>query len=134
MSGHEASVACGGRGAGPGLDQLMHPTHVAEMPDGGLLVTDRGNQRVLLFPPGEQCGLVVAGGKAGSALDSLDQPRGACYASGALFVCDAKNRRVLRFRATCPQSSLWASTWAVDKGSPTSHWPVQLCRATFQDK
>jgi len=90
-------------------DQLCFPSGVALNAEGGLLVTDTNNHRVLRFDlasNGEMLasGTVVAGSlrcKPGLGREELNMPTGICIdpTDGSFVVADRANSRVLRFPA-----------------------------------
>lgn len=92
---------------GTAADRLSSPAGLAVSSSGELFVADRGNHRVLAFPPGSTVAGTVygqpnfssavsnLGGVSGS---SLNGPMGvALDAAGLLYVADTANRRVLRY-------------------------------------
>jgi len=83
---------------GDALHELDMPTGICRDPrDGTLLVTDRGNARVLRFPAKSKAGCegtVVAGP------DLVSRPWGICAApDGAIFVSDDRDAVVLKIEA-----------------------------------
>lgn len=88
-------------------DRLNQPTGLAVSSSGELYVADRGNHRVLKFPPGSGTADKVWGqsslttntanlGGVGAA--TLNGPADvALDGAGALFIADTTNRRVLRY-------------------------------------
>merc|ERR1712037_155249 len=57
----EGVIEAGGNGRGCSANQLYGPCGVVEAPNGGLLVADTLNSRVLHFPAGAGDGVEVAG-------------------------------------------------------------------------
>ncbi len=79
--------------------KLDHPSGIALRPDGGVLVTDRGNHRVRLVLAGQVTTVAGVGergfadGSAGFA--KLDSPSSVAFApDGAIYVADAGNLRL----------------------------------------
>lgn len=89
------------------VDRLNQPTGLAVSATGELYVADRGNHRVVRFPPGSSSADRVWGqlsfttnvaNYGGVGPTTLNGPAGvALDGSGSLFVADTVNRRVLRF-------------------------------------
>lgn len=74
------------------------PHHLSTSPDGGLLVTDTGNHRVMYLAPSAEEWTVVAGGRgSGSCTDQLCFPKATVAAEDGIIVADTNNHRVLRF-------------------------------------
>jgi len=95
----QGELVAGGKGPGPGPDQLHNPYSVAIERNGSMIVSDLKNHRVLRFTPGQhRAGEVIAGGKgAGSRLDQLNCPRGLGFeADGSLLIADCDNHRIIR--------------------------------------
>ena len=90
--------------AGTGPAGFDTPHGMAAAPDGGLLVTDFGNNRVLLFAaptvPGVQASAVIgqaslATSLPGTSLQGLDRPVAVAVGAGKVAVADAGSNRVL---------------------------------------
>lgn len=74
------------------------PHHLSTTPDGGLLVTDTGNHRVMYLAPSAENWSVVAGGRGnGSGTDQLCFPKAAVASTDGIIVADTNNHRVLEF-------------------------------------
>ncbi|MBS1684133.1 MAG: T9SS type A sorting domain-containing protein [Bacteroidetes bacterium] len=100
--GSSAVTVAGGNGSGSALNQLYHPEGVAVDAAGNLFVSDEGNSRVLMFPPGSTSttyGTVVAGGNgAGSGANQLNHPYNLAFdAAGNLYVADLNNARIQKY-------------------------------------
>jgi len=98
-----AEVIAGGNGQGNALDQLSHPRDVAveDASCNSILVADMMNHRVMRWRRGATSGEIVAGGRdRGSRLNQLNRPTGlALDKTGALFISDSGNHRILRCTA-----------------------------------
>lgn len=90
--------------AGTGPVGFVNPQGMAAAPDGGLLVTDLGNNRVLLFAvpttPGAQASAVIGQASLttslpGTSLQGLDRPVAVAVGAGKVAVADAGSNRVL---------------------------------------
>lgn len=79
--------------------QFSNPSHISAAADGGLLVTDTGNHRVLHLAAGGAQWTVVAGGVGrGCWVDQLCFPRAAIsLPDWSIVVADSNNHRVMRF-------------------------------------
>jgi Ca2+-binding EF-hand superfamily protein len=68
-------------------------------PDGGMLVAEMGNHRIMRFEPGELKGQLVAGTcVAGSGPDELNKPAAVTmHPDGGMLVVDGDNHRIMRF-------------------------------------
>merc|ERR1711879_599718 len=76
-TGSEGVVVAGGNGCGDALDQLSLPWGVEETPEGGFVVVDSGNHRVMYWPRDASEGVVIAGGNGrGVGLQQLKSPCG----------------------------------------------------------
>ena len=91
---------------------LRAPTGVAIGPDGGLFVSDSGNNRVLEFPPGAgthaaairvygQPNFTTAAPLSPASAQTLTSPQGIFLDGGStMYVADSGNNRVLIFSST----------------------------------
>jgi len=79
--------------------QFANPSHISAAVDGGLLVTDTGNHRIMHLSPGAAQWTVLAGGVGrGCWVDQLCFPRAAISLNdGSIVVADSNNHRVMRF-------------------------------------
>merc|ERR1719265_392316 len=79
--------------------KFASPSHISAAADGGLLVTDTGNHRILHLSPGAGHWKIVAGGLGrGCWVDQLCFPRAAIsLPDGSIVVADSNNHRVIRF-------------------------------------
>ena len=103
--------------AGSGLSELHHPAGVAPLEDGGFLVADHMNHRILRFEPGATEGKLVAGGTQGSGLSQLRYPmRVAPLQDGGFFVADGENHHILRFEPRATEGKPVAGAGAEDSG------------------
>ncbi|CAE8586970.1 unnamed protein product [Polarella glacialis] len=82
------------------LDRLHRPFGLAIDHEGGLLIADSGNHRIIRWLPGARQGEVVAAGNGrGDRLDQLSYPRGVvAERSGSILVADTFNHRIMRWR------------------------------------
>lgn len=96
--------------AGSGPEFFYFPSFVAFASNGDAFVADTNNHRVQRIRPGRDGALstttTVAGSlepESGNALNRLCMPTGICVdpRSGALFIADRGNSRVLRFAPDC---------------------------------
>jgi sugar lactone lactonase YvrE len=95
-----ATVVAGWNGYGSNSNQFRYPYGVAADADGNVFIADEDNHRIMKWAPGAQSGSQVAGYNhyAGHSLSSLYHPRGlALHSSGALFIADSQNNRVLKW-------------------------------------
>eukprot|EP01012_Entosiphon_sulcatum_P012479 TRINITY_DN17828_c0_g1_i1.p1 TRINITY_DN17828_c0_g1~~TRINITY_DN17828_c0_g1_i1.p1 ORF type:complete len:387 (+),score=57.29 TRINITY_DN17828_c0_g1_i1:35-1162(+) len=97
-----ATVVAGGHGQGSRTDQLSRPhgIHVTPYPELSVLVADSANHRIVLWQAGAPEGNVVAGGNGkGCGMAQLNFPvRVWCSpSSGAIYVSDRDNGRIVRF-------------------------------------
>lgn len=119
--------------AGISAASLSAPTGLAFNGSGALFVGDTGNNRVLAFnapfSTGENASLVLGqpdftSGLPGVGPAAFDAPGFLSFQSGALWVADAGNNRVLEFAAPVTASSTAAlvlgQTSATDGGAGTS--------------
>jgi hypothetical protein len=100
-----SSHANGANGAGVGNSGFLDNVHASLCTSGELLVTDRGNNRLLIWRQvpstnGEPAEIVVgqadfAGAAPGAGADHLNQPSAAYCLGGKLLVLDRGNHRVL---------------------------------------
>ena len=91
------------------LDQLRSPRGIALDSTGTLYISDTGNDRVVKYESRATVGAFVVGAifdggglgnGPGSALNQLEGPTSlAVDSSGAVFVSDSQNHRVLKFPA-----------------------------------
>lgn len=99
IAGGDASFADGPAVAA----RFSHPSGVAVLPDGSVLVADFGNHRIRQIKDG-QVSTVVGSGTAGLLLGAplrteLMNPHGlAIEANGAVLIADLGNQRVLRWQ------------------------------------
>ncbi|MCA9643946.1 MAG: NHL repeat-containing protein, partial [Myxococcales bacterium] len=110
-------------------DRLNQPTGLAVSSSGELYVADRGNHRVLKFPPGSGTADKVWGqfslttntanlGGVGPA--TLNGPADvALDGSGSLFIADTTNRRVLRYSlaGNIVANAVWGQSDFASNGS-----------------
>jgi sugar lactone lactonase YvrE len=100
-------VAGSGGDGGPALSaQLSGPKHIFVEPSGSVLITDTENHVIRRYSPRDGTiervagtGAVGAGGIGGAALECpLNRPHGAVIhpKTGALYIADSENHRVLR--------------------------------------
>mmetsp|Transcript_19602 Transcript_19602/g.42845 ORF Transcript_19602/g.42845 Transcript_19602/m.42845 type:complete len:370 (-) Transcript_19602:111-1220(-) len=84
---------------GSGLGELNMPSGLCVHPgSGSILVADRKNSRVMLFPAGSQAG---AEGQVVAGREFLQRPWGLSMdAEGFLYVSDERNARVLKLEVT----------------------------------
>jgi sugar lactone lactonase YvrE len=112
-------TVAGGNGKGNRLDQLDHPVGLCVTEDATIYVADYHNHRIMKWREGCACGLIVAGDPdavCGRSLADNDQDRDqdrsgfhqlcepidvTIDASGALYVADNGNARVVRWAAPC---------------------------------
>jgi sugar lactone lactonase YvrE len=102
-------VVAGHGGGGEMLDQLRSPRGIALDSTGTLYISDTGNDRVVKYESRATVGAFVVGAifdggglgnGPGSALNQLEGPTSlAVDSSGAVFVSDSQNHRVLKFPA-----------------------------------
>lgn len=83
--------------AGP----LRYPGKVTGLPDGRLLISDSGHHRLLLCSSSGQVLAAIGSGKRGLRDGSFheaafDDPQGAAFHDGALYVADARNHAIRR--------------------------------------
>lgn len=93
-------VVAGGQGGGFFGNQLLFPSGVALLGK-DLLISDGGNNRIQLWPEGASFATSYAGGTGtGAALNQLNSP-GKIFlsATGALYVVDTENDRIIRFNS-----------------------------------
>ena len=126
-SAKTCTIAAGGNGWGPALNQLKNPIAVFIDSKDTLYVSDYNASRVLKFPPGSTSstnGVVVAGGhNSGTALDHLNDPTGIYVdSSGNIYVADAGNNRVVKW-------SPGAKTGAIIIQGSSFWFPSGLCGA-----
>lgn len=100
----QGSTVAGGHGKGSADDQLNHPVGLFVTEDGTIYVADYQNHRIMKWREGWAAGLVVAGGHGGpdSGLHQLCEPIDVTMdPSGALYIADNGNARVVRWAAPC---------------------------------
>jgi thiol-disulfide isomerase/thioredoxin len=83
--------------AGP----LRYPGKVTRLPDGRLLISDSGHHRLLLCSSSGHVHATIGSGKRGLRDGSFhdaafDDPQGAAFHEGALYVADARNHAIRR--------------------------------------
>jgi DNA-binding beta-propeller fold protein YncE len=85
----------GSHGPGP----LRHPDGVAVAPDGKIVVSDTGHDRIVTFSPdGTER---AAFGTSGSGPGQLDRPQDLAIAPGGeVYVADQGNNRIEKFSAS----------------------------------
>lgn len=105
---------------GSGQDQFAEPVAVARAPDGGLVIADRGNDRIVRvddFGGGSWRTL----GATGTGDGELRRPKGvAVDVNGRLWIADSGNRRLVRVDDIT--GSDWQSFGV--SGTPTSGDPA----------
>jgi len=97
-------------GAPFGNNSESRACHVACTTDGGVLLTDIQNHRILYLAASATEWAAVAGGRGkGSLTDQLCFPRAAApVRSGGFYVADSNNHRVLRFYDGSPEGVIVA--------------------------
>lgn len=94
-------VVAGGQGGGFFGNQLLFPSGITLLGT-DFLISDRGNNRIQRWPDGSgfASGTYAGGTGTGNLLNQLNNP-GKIYLSpsGALFVVDTENDRVIRFNS-----------------------------------
>jgi len=93
---HGAGGGSGEPGGAPG--EFRYPYSVAPTPEGSVLVGEFGNNRVqrIDWETGACLGVY---GRAGRGDGELAQPWGVAFAGGVAYLVDARNHRVIAFRA-----------------------------------
>lgn len=90
----------GGNGQGDRLNQLSHPCGLFVDKDKTIYIADRYNHRIVRWKCGDTEGQIVAGGNGhGNKNDQLGLPTDMIVdsESDSLIICDAENRRVVRW-------------------------------------
>lgn len=119
---------------GPPCD-FNRPSHITRTEDGGLIVTDTGNHRIMLLSPGAAAWKVIAGGRGpGARHDQLCFPRAVALSKDVgMYVADSNNHRVLLF----PKDSTEGFVVAGDRGPGSSrdqlHGPCCVAVAPNKD-
>jgi sugar lactone lactonase YvrE len=111
--GGQATVVAGNGTSGTGLNQLNQPTGIFVDKDLNVYVADMANHRVVKWSQGATQGVVVAGlsGTAGSALSRLNNPWDVVVDdSGAVYVSDMNNHRVVKWLPNATSGTLFAGT------------------------
>jgi len=111
------------------------PTHIAAASDGGLLVTDCGNHRIMHLSLAGVGWSVVAGGNGqGSQSDQLCFPRAAIsLEDGSVLVADSNNHRVVHFSKSSREGFVIAGGQMAGKGRHQLHGPCCIAIAPNSD-
>lgn len=106
-AGGELQAVLGGEGTGN--TQLTGPRDLALSPDGGLVIADAGNNRVVVWDAQGSCRMVLGINRldedngwlmSGYEPGEFDDPQGvAVDADGNIYVADTNNHRVQKFSA-----------------------------------
>ncbi|CAF1192886.1 unnamed protein product [Adineta steineri] len=89
-------LAAGTGRSGTGLNYLFGPRGIFVDVNLDLYVADSGNNRVLLFKPGESNGIIVAGSRSPKPTITLHNPSGVILdAEKYLFIVDLFNQRIV---------------------------------------
>jgi sugar lactone lactonase YvrE len=96
------TIVAGGNGNGPATNQIGYPTGIYVDPAGYMYVSDRGYDKVVLFPPGSTSatyGTEIAGYApvAGTAMGSTTAPVVFDPTGTYMFVTDYWNYRIIRY-------------------------------------
>ncbi|CAF4314152.1 unnamed protein product [Rotaria sp. Silwood2] len=93
-------TVAGGNQQGDSINQLNHPCGLFVDHNQNVYIVDRYNHRIMEWKLGETSGRVVAGGNGqGSRDDQLSLPTDVIVdtKTDSLIICDAENRRVVRW-------------------------------------
>ena len=96
----EGVVVAGGNGRGADLNQLNGPSGLyVDTTTGTIFISDQSNNRVVMWSPGADTGVIVAGGNGeGSRLEQLNSPSGLWVDNGGnIYVSDQGNHRVVKW-------------------------------------
>lgn len=110
------------------VSPVRYPGKIASLPDGRIVISDSGHHRLLVCSPDGQVEFTIGSGFRGLADGpvaeaSFDDPQGACFHGGALYIADTRNHAIRRVDLDLKAVTTVAGTGELGHVTPVDRVP-----------